>query len=172
MEYQSQTEDSSSGMCNGSLGREILHTVQRNEAEQQQQQQQHGKKVSSGRRNQSQQEILKTFFQVRYAERDDYYSQDSSLNSSAVSVGIDDYLDEALGGEDEESEDDPNASHLSLGVSIPRILFLQRKTKVASLIAYRAKAPLPPIASPSARPQWPSAPSRSSMRPWTCRRRC
>lgn len=67
MEYQSQTEDSSSGMCNGSLGREILHTVQRNEAEQQQQQQQqHGKKVSSGRRNQSQQEILKTFF-FRYA---------------------------------------------------------------------------------------------------------
>lgn len=121
MEYQSQTEDSSSGMCNGSLGREILHTVQRNEAEQQQQ---HGKKVSSGRINQSQQEILKTFFQVRYAERDDYYSQDSSLNSSAISVGIDDYLDEALGGEDEESEDDPNASHLSLGVSIPSILFL------------------------------------------------
>lgn len=42
---QSQTEDSSAGMCNGSLGREILHTVQRNEAEQQQQQQ-NGKKVS------------------------------------------------------------------------------------------------------------------------------
>lgn len=123
VEYQSQTEDSSSGMCNGSLGREILHTVQRNEAEQQQQQQ-HGKKVSSGRRKQSQQEILKTFFQVRYAERDDYYSQDSSLNSSAISVGIDDYLDEALGGEDEESEDDPNASHLSLGVSIPSFLSL------------------------------------------------
>lgn len=39
---QSQTEDSSAGMCNGSLGREILHTVQRNE----QQQQQQGKKVS------------------------------------------------------------------------------------------------------------------------------
>lgn len=40
------------------------------------------------------------------------------MNSSAISVGIDDYLDEALGGEDDESEDDANTSHLSLGVSI------------------------------------------------------
>lgn len=44
-EDQSQTEDSSEGMCNGSLGRAILHTVQ-----QQEQQQQKGKKVSSGRK--------------------------------------------------------------------------------------------------------------------------
>ncbi|KAL7735410.1 hypothetical protein ACLKA6_019529 [Drosophila palustris] len=102
---QSQTEDSSAGMCNGSLGRAILNTVQRNEVEmqQQQQQQQRGKKV-------------------RYAEQDHYYSQDSSLNSSQVSGGIDDYLDEALGGdygstqdEDDDSEDEQNASHLSLG---------------------------------------------------------
>ncbi|XP_034479698.1 anillin isoform X2 [Drosophila innubila] len=102
---QSQTEDSSSGMCNGSLGRAILHTVQRNEAEmqqQQQQQQQMGKKV-------------------HYAEQDHYYSQDSSIYSSG---GIDDYLDEALGGdygstqdEDDDSEDEHNASHLSLGQS-------------------------------------------------------
>jgi len=61
---QSQTEDSSAGMCNGSLGRAILHTVQRNEAEmqqqqQQQQQQQHmGKKVSSGKKSISQRVIL------------------------------------------------------------------------------------------------------------------
>ncbi|XP_060652366.1 LOW QUALITY PROTEIN: anillin [Drosophila nasuta] len=96
---QSQTEDSSAGMCNGSLGRAILHTVQRNEAAQQQ-----GKKV-------------------RYAEQDHYYSHDSSMNSSQVSGGIDDYLDEALGNEygstqdeDDDSDDDQhNASHLSLG---------------------------------------------------------
>ncbi|EDW61530.1 anillin isoform X2 [Drosophila virilis] len=105
-EDQSQTEDSSAGMCNGSLGREILHTVQRNEAElqqQQQQQQQLGKKV-------------------RYAEQDHYYSHDgdSSMNSSQISAGIDDYLDEALVGDygstqEDDSEDEHNASHLSLG---------------------------------------------------------
>jgi len=46
-EDQSQTEDSSAGMCNGSLGREIMSAVQRNEAETQQQP---GKKVSTGRK--------------------------------------------------------------------------------------------------------------------------
>ncbi|EDW09165.1 anillin [Drosophila mojavensis] len=97
---QSQTEDSSAGMCNGSLGREILHTVQRNE---QQQQEQQGKKV-------------------RYAEQDHYYSNDgdSSMNSSQVSTGIDDYLDEALVGDygstqEDDTEDEQNASQLSLG---------------------------------------------------------
>jgi len=44
---QSQTEDSSAGMCNGSLGREIMSAVQRNEVEMQQQQT--GKKVSAGK---------------------------------------------------------------------------------------------------------------------------
>ncbi|XP_023177794.2 anillin isoform X2 [Drosophila hydei] len=99
-EDQSQTEDSSAGMCNGSLGREILHTVQRNE---QQQQQQQGKKV-------------------RYAEQDHYFSHDgdSSMNSSQVSAGIDDYLDEALVGDyastqEDDTEDEHNASQLSLG---------------------------------------------------------
>lgn len=59
---QSQTEDSSAGMCNGSLGRAILHTVQRNEAEmQQQEQQQMGKKVSSGRKSLAQRVILPLF---------------------------------------------------------------------------------------------------------------
>ncbi|XP_030559837.1 anillin isoform X1 [Drosophila novamexicana] len=106
-EDQSQTEDSSAGMCNGSLGREILHTVQRNEAELQQQQQQ------------QQQQLGK---KVRYAEQDHYYSHDgdSSMNSSQISAGIDDYLDEALVGDygstqEDDSEDEHNASHLSLG---------------------------------------------------------
>lgn len=62
--------------------------------------------------------------QVRYAEQDHYYSHDgdSSMNSSQISAGIDDYLDEALVGDygstqEDDSEDEHNASHLSLGVS-------------------------------------------------------
>ncbi|XP_022223661.2 anillin isoform X2 [Drosophila obscura] len=105
-EDQSQTEDSSTGMCNGSLGREIMNAVQRNEAEIQQQQQ--GKKT------------------VRYADQDFYYNhegqEDSSINSSQVSAGIDDYLDEALvedygSTQDDDSDggDGHNSSHLSLG---------------------------------------------------------
>ncbi|BFG03358.1 anillin [Drosophila madeirensis] len=103
---QSQTEDSSTGMCNGSLGREIMNAVQRNEANIQQQQQ--GKKT------------------VRYADQDFYYNhdgqEDSSLNSSQVSAGIDDYLDEALvedygstQDDDSDAADGHNSSHLSLG---------------------------------------------------------
>ncbi|XP_017014889.2 anillin isoform X1 [Drosophila takahashii] len=99
-EDQSQTEDSSAGMCNGSLGREIMSAVQRNEAEMQQQP---GKKT------------------VRYADQDMYYD-DSSLNSSQVSAGMDDYLDEALADDygstqDDQSDsgDEHNASRLSLG---------------------------------------------------------
>ncbi|XP_030368854.1 anillin isoform X2 [Scaptodrosophila lebanonensis] len=96
---QSQTEDSSAGMCNVSLGREIMHVVQQNEAQQQ------SKKT------------------VRYAEQDFYYGHDghdSSMNSSSVaSTGMDDYLDEALGDDDDgtqdESEDEHNASHISRG---------------------------------------------------------
>ncbi|KPU76499.1 uncharacterized protein Dana_GF13186, isoform B [Drosophila ananassae] len=105
-ESDSQTEDSSAGMCNGSLGREIMNAVQRNEAEIQHQQ--HGKKT------------------VRYADQDMYYNheaqEDSSMNSSRVSAGIDDYLDEALvddygSTQDDESDsgDEQNASRLSLG---------------------------------------------------------
>ncbi|XP_017078605.1 anillin isoform X2 [Drosophila eugracilis] len=100
-EDQSQTEDSSAGMCNGSLGREIMSAVQRNEEEMQQQQP--NKKT------------------VRYADQDMYYD-DSSLNSSQVSAGIDDYLDEALvedygSTQDDQSDsgDEHNASRLSLG---------------------------------------------------------
>lgn len=62
--------------------------------------------------------------QVRYAEQDHYYSNDgdSSMNSSQVSTGIDDYLDEALVGDygstqEDDTEDEQNASQLSLGVS-------------------------------------------------------
>ncbi|KAH8321342.1 hypothetical protein KR074_002302, partial [Drosophila pseudoananassae] len=105
-ESESQTEDSSAGMCNGSLGREIMNAVQRNEAEIQHQH--HGKKT------------------VRYADQDMYYNheaqEDSSMNSSQVSAGIDDYLDEALvedygSTQDDESDsgDEQNASRLSLG---------------------------------------------------------
>ena len=64
------------------------------------------------------------FPQVHYAEQDHYYSHDgdSSMNSSQVSVGIDDYLDEALVGDyastqEDDTEDEHNASQLSLGVS-------------------------------------------------------
>lgn len=44
------------------------------------------------------------------------------MNSSQVSAGIDDYLDEALVGDyastqEDETEDEHNASQLSLGVS-------------------------------------------------------
>ncbi|XP_017145753.2 anillin-like isoform X2 [Drosophila miranda] len=100
-EDQSQTKDCSTGMC--SLGREIMKAVQRNEAEIQQQ----GKKT------------------VRYADQDLYYNhegQDSSDNSSQVSAGIDDYLDEALvedfgstQDDDSDGADEHNSSHLSLG---------------------------------------------------------
>lgn len=100
------------------------------------------------------------------------------MNSSAISVGIDDYLDEALGGEDDESEDDANTSHLSLGVSIYDNLLKGTHLK-SHLIEYRAKEPPPPIASRSARHQLLSAldrlpvnPSRNSTRRWTCRRHC
>ncbi|XP_037717764.1 anillin isoform X2 [Drosophila subpulchrella] len=97
-EDQSQTEDSSAGMCDGSLGREIMSAVQRNETETQQQPR---KKT------------------VRYA---DMYYDDSSLNSSQVSSGMNDYLDEALAedsgstqDDQSDSEDEHNASRLSLG---------------------------------------------------------
>jgi len=52
------------------------------------------------------------------------YYDDSSLNSSQVSAGIDDYLDEALvedygSTQDDQSDsgDEQNESRLSLGVS-------------------------------------------------------
>lgn len=60
---------------------------------------------------------------MRYADQDMYYD-DSSLNSSQVSAGIDDYLDEALvedygSTQDDQSDsgDEQNESRLSLGVS-------------------------------------------------------
>lgn len=66
---------------------------------------------------------------MRYADQDMYYNheaqEDSSMNSSRVSAGIDDYLDEALvddygSTQDDESDsgDEQNASRLSLGVSV------------------------------------------------------
>ncbi|XP_068144825.1 anillin isoform X1 [Drosophila tropicalis] len=95
---ETEAEDSSAGMCNGSLGREILNAVQRNEVEQQQQ--------STKKKT------------VHYADRDYYYQheEDSSLNSSQVSGGIDDYLDEALDDDDETTDD--NADHNASGLSL------------------------------------------------------
>ncbi|ALC42031.1 scra [Drosophila busckii] len=128
---ESQTEDSSAGMANGSLGRHILNTVQRNEAQQQQLQQ-----------------VKKT---VHYAAQDDYYSQDggdSSMNSSQVSGGIDDYLDEALGQgydstqDEQDTEDENNASHLSLGSkgTTASNSFSFRKTPACQTIAEHQEA--------------------------------
>ncbi|XP_017146053.1 uncharacterized protein LOC108158324 isoform X1 [Drosophila miranda] len=62
---------------------------------------------------------------VRYqrSDQDFYYNQDSSLNSSQTSVGIDDYLDEALIDDygitqNDDSHDDLD-SHLSRGQRKP-----------------------------------------------------
>ncbi|XP_033248334.1 uncharacterized protein LOC108158324 isoform X2 [Drosophila miranda] len=72
---------------------------------------------------------------VRYqrSDQDFYYNQDSSLNSSQTSVGIDDYLDEALIDDygitqNDDSHDDLD-SHLSRGKTRPQ--------RVALLLAIR-----------------------------------
>ncbi|XP_005179020.1 anillin [Musca domestica] len=98
---ETENEDSSVGICNGSLGREIMQVVQKNDK-----QTTHVK-------------------EVRYADKDEYFednTRDSSLNSSAASMGMDDYLDEALedneDGDDDitqDEEDDENNSRLSRG---------------------------------------------------------
>lgn len=75
--YMDSEEDSTAGICNVSLGREIMQVVQSNESQQ---------------NNQNALARQK----VRYAEKDQYYG-DSSINSSEEgSMGMDDYLDEAL----------------------------------------------------------------------------
>lgn len=74
--YMDSEEDSSVGICNVSLGREIMQVVQSNET--------HQNNNAIARQK------------VRYAENDQYYG-DSSMNSSDEgSIGMDDYLDEAL----------------------------------------------------------------------------
>ncbi|KAH8375425.1 hypothetical protein KR200_001509 [Drosophila serrata] len=126
-EDQSQTEDSSAGMCNGSLGREIMSAVQRNEAEHQQCAKKVREQVENTKPSGRSSLIPFDSFQtVHYADQDMYYSheahEDSSLNSSQAS-GMDDYLNQALGEDygstqdDDESlsGDDQNASRLSLG---------------------------------------------------------
>ncbi|XP_037827821.1 anillin isoform X2 [Lucilia sericata] len=84
---ESDAEDSSVGLCNGSLGREIMQVVESND-----------KQVNSKVK------------EVRYAEKDHYFDdhiRDASINSSDASMGVDDYLDEALDDNvDEEDEDD------------------------------------------------------------------
>ncbi|XP_036332653.1 anillin [Rhagoletis pomonella] len=72
-------DDSSIDICNGSLGRVIMQVVQQNDHQQQQHQ-------STKQRK-----------EVHYADNNDYYGcADSSMNSSDASMGVDDYLDEAL----------------------------------------------------------------------------
>lgn len=72
--------------------------------------------------------------EVRYADKDQYFedaTQDSSLNSSEASMGMDDYLDEALedhgDGDDDitqDEEDDEDNSRVSRSVSFQERLFL------------------------------------------------
>ncbi|XP_073844612.1 anillin, actin binding protein [Musca autumnalis] len=98
---ETETEDSSVGICNGSLGREIMQVVQKNDKQ------------------------LTNIKEVRYADKNEYYedaTRDSSLNTSEESMGMDDYLDEALedneDGDDDitqDEEDDENNSRLSKG---------------------------------------------------------
>ncbi|XP_013098884.2 anillin [Stomoxys calcitrans] len=87
---ETETEDSSVGICNGSLGREIMQVVQKNDKQQ-----------------------LTNIKEVRYAEKNQYFedtNRDSSLNSSEASGmdGMDDYLDEALEDNEEDDGDDDN----------------------------------------------------------------
>ncbi|XP_075166012.1 anillin, actin binding protein isoform X2 [Haematobia irritans] len=84
---ETETEDSSVGICNGSLGREIMQVVQKNDKQ------------------------LANIKEVRYAEEKQYFGEanggDSSLNSSEASMdGMDDYLDEALEDNEEDDGDD------------------------------------------------------------------
>ncbi|XP_067633050.1 anillin [Eurosta solidaginis] len=85
-----EAEDSSIDICNGSLGREIMQVVQENDNVKQ-------KNYNS-----------KQIKEVRYADKNDYYGADSSINSSDASMGIDDYLDEAL--DDDEDDDGTHES--------------------------------------------------------------
>ncbi|XP_065367691.1 anillin isoform X2 [Calliphora vicina] len=89
---ESEAEDSSVGLCNGSLGREIMQVVEKND-----------------------QQVTNNVKEVRYAEKDHYFgdnTQDTSINSSDASMGVDDYLDEALDDNVEEG-DEEDSSHLS-----------------------------------------------------------
>ncbi|XP_054738655.1 anillin isoform X2 [Anastrepha obliqua] len=89
-----EADDSSIDICNGSLGRVIMQVVQKNDHQQQQCQQ------------------PKQVKEVRYADKNEFYGcNDSSINSSEASGGVDDFLDEAFddyGDDDctEESVDD------------------------------------------------------------------
>ncbi|XP_037947352.1 anillin-like [Teleopsis dalmanni] len=87
-----EAEDSSVGICDGSLGREIMQVVKHNEHN------------SHEKHEQMQSRSTK---EVRYADNDSYYygGVDSSINSSEASVGVDDYLDAAL-DENEDGDDD------------------------------------------------------------------
>lgn len=83
---ESEAEDSSVGLCNGSLGREIMQVVEKND-----------KKVTNAVK------------EVRYAEKDHYFgdnTHDTSINSSDASMGVDDYLDEALDENVDEGDED------------------------------------------------------------------
>ncbi|KAM7342232.1 anillin, actin binding protein isoform 2-T3 [Cochliomyia hominivorax] len=87
---ESEAEDSSVGICNGSLGREIMQVVEKNDKE-----------------------VHNKVKEVHYADKDHYIEDntfETSINSSEASMGVDDYLDEALEeNEDEEADEDDNS---------------------------------------------------------------
>ncbi|XP_018794044.1 PREDICTED: actin-binding protein anillin isoform X1 [Bactrocera latifrons] len=76
--YSEDADDSSIDICNISLGREIMHAVQKNDDHQKKHQQE------------------KQMEQKPCGDNEYFGCEDSSLNSSETSLGINDYLDEAL----------------------------------------------------------------------------
>lgn len=83
--------DGSIDLGNNSLGREVLQVVKTNDQNRNQKQQHRNTIKVKG---------------VHYSEKDRYYGGDSSLNSSEASMGVDDYLDEALDDKNEDGDDD------------------------------------------------------------------
>ncbi|XP_011196764.1 anillin [Zeugodacus cucurbitae] len=91
--YSEEADDSSIDICNISLGREIMHAVQKNDDHRQKHQRD------------------KRIGEEPYADNEYYGCEDSSLNSSETSLGINDYLDEALvedGNDDVTQDSDDN----------------------------------------------------------------
>ncbi|XP_069964922.1 anillin isoform X3 [Bactrocera oleae] len=88
--YSEDSDDSNIDICNISLGREIMHAVQKNDDHQQKHQRDNRIEEQS------------------YGDNEYFGCEDSSLNSSGTSLGINDYLDEAL--EEDDIDDDTQGS--------------------------------------------------------------
>ncbi|XP_029408021.2 anillin isoform X4 [Bactrocera dorsalis] len=105
--YSEEADDSSIDICNISLGREIMHAVQKNDDHQQKQQQNKQMEKTCG-------------------DNEYFGCEDSSLNSSDTSLGINDYLDEAL---EEDGIDDDTQGSCDYANESESIIHLSKENK-------------------------------------------